>query len=397
MPIRSVTNVNRYIKTLLEGEPALRRLMVRGELSNFKVYASGHAYFTLKDAASQLKCVMFRSRAKYLRFRPENGQSVVASGGIAVYERDGVYQLYVDSLAPEGKGALAEALRQLKERLAKEGLFDPARKQPLPRFPRTIGIVTSRSGAVLHDIHHVGKRRDPRVQLVLAPVNVQGAGAAQEIAAAIRLFNERYPVDLLIVGRGGGSMEDLWAFNEEPVVRAISASRIPVISAVGHETDTTLSDLAADLRAATPSQAAELAIPDTAALLRDIQGLALRLKSAAARTIEEKRSALRHLLDQPCLRAPDQLLAARQQQLDTLEDRLARAREAQLEKKQQALAAAASRLELLSPIHTLARGYALATKDGQPVTRAKTLAPGDHLTIRFSDGTIETKVLSAGK
>ena len=247
MGIHNVSEVTNYIKRMFQREPVLGCIH-RGELSNFRCYASGHCYFTLKDAASAIKCVMFRSRAQGLRFRPENGMQVVVSGSISVYERDGVYQLYADHMMPEGAGDLALAFEQLKARLASEGLFDDAHKQPLPRFPKRIGIVTSISGAVLRDIYHVSKRRWPAVQLVLRPVLVQGEEAAAQIAAAIAFFNEKYPVDVLIVGRGGGSMEDLWAFNEEPVVRAIYASKIPVISAVGHETDFTLADFASDQR-----------------------------------------------------------------------------------------------------------------------------------------------------
>ena len=398
MAIHGVSEVNRFIKGLLQGEPALRRLMVRGELSNFKVYASGHAYFTLKDATSALKCVMFRSRAQYLRFRPENGQSVIVSGGISVYERDGVYQLYVDSLAPEGQGALAQALAQLKARLAAEGLFDEAHKQPLPFFPRRIGVVTSISGAVLRDIYHVSKRRDPSVQLVLKPVQVQGEGAAAQIADAIRFFNEKVPVDVLIVGRGGGSMEDLWAFNEEVVIRAVYASRIPIISAVGHETDFTLADDAADVRAATPSQAAELAVPDTQGLRQHVQSLAIRLQQAALHTISRKRDALAYAMERPVLEHPaEALLAPRQQALDQAIERFQRAAKTCLGTKQQAMDDAMKRLELLSPVHVMRRGYAVIERENAPVTRAAQVHAGDVLTLRFADGCVMAEARETGK
>jgi len=256
MTVHSVSDVTQYIKGLFEGEEILSAILIRGELSNFKRYPSGHCYFTLKDAEASMKCVMFNGYARNLRFTPENGMQVIAGGSVSVYERDGVYQLYVNSLTPEGAGALALAFEQLKERLAAEGLFDETHKQPLPRFPRRIGIVTSSAGAVLRDIHKVTKRRWPGIQLILCPVLVQGTEAAGQIAGAVKCFNRKYPVDVLIVGRGGGSAEDLWAFNEEIVVRAIYDSKIPVISAVGHETDTTLADFVSDRRAATPSQAA---------------------------------------------------------------------------------------------------------------------------------------------
>ncbi|WP_294157124.1 exodeoxyribonuclease VII large subunit [uncultured Selenomonas sp.] len=397
MAIHEVSDVNRYIKRLLGTVPALKHLMVRGEVSNFKVYASGHAYFTLKDAASQLKCVMFRSRAQYLTFHPENGQAVIASGRIDVYERDGVYQLYVDSLAPAGQGDLAAALAQLKARLAAEGLFDALHKQPLPAFPKTIGVVTSISGAVLRDIYHVSKRRNPAVQLALVPVQVQGDGAAGQIAAAIRFFNEHYPVDVLIVGRGGGSMEDLWAFNEEVVVRAIYASRIPVISAVGHETDFTLADEAADVRAATPSQAAELAVPDTRALAEGVAQLSIRLRHAAARSIEQKRAALERLTSRPAFQQPASLLAERQQTLDQLVERFHRSAKQRLDGKRQAYEKAAESLELLSPIHVLRRGYTVVERDGVPVSRVKNLATGEAIDICFADGTATAEVTGTSR
>lgn len=392
MAIHSVSEVNRFIKGLLDAEGSLQRIMIRGELSNFKTYRSGHCYFTLKDASAALKCVMFRSRAQYLRFLPQDGQQVVASGSISVYERDGVYQLYVDSLAQEGQGALSEALRQLKARLAAEGLFDASHKQALPPFPKRIGVITSLSGAVLRDIYHVGKRRDPSVQLALLPVQVQGQGAAEEIAAAIRYFNAKYPVDVLIVGRGGGSLEDLWAFNEECVVRAIFASRIPVISAVGHETDFTLADEVSDLRAATPSQAAELAIPDAAEVLQRVRSLRARLFQAARHDISLRREQLRHLMQRPLWQAPERLLEARVQQLDALSERLKRAAAARAEEKHQALASAIDRLALLDPVRVLHRGYAVVEKEGRPLSRVREAAPGDTLLLRLADGQIQAGV-----
>lgn len=392
MAIHSVSEVNRFIKGLLDAEGSLQRIMIRGELSNFKTYRSGHCYFTLKDASAALKCVMFRSRAQYLRFLPQDGQQVVASGSISVYERDGVYQLYVDSLAQEGQGALSEALRQLKARLAAEGLFDASHKQALPPFPKRIGVITSLSGAVLRDIYHVGKRRDPSVQLALLPVQVQGQGAAEEIAAAIRYFNAKYPVDVLIVGRGGGSLEDLWAFNEECVVRAIFASRIPVISAVGHETDFTLADEVSDLRAATPSQAAELAIPDAAEVLQRVRSLRARLLQAARNNISLRREQLRHLMQRPLWQAPERLLEARVQQLDALSERLKRAAAARAEEKHQALASAIDRLALLDPVRVLHRGYAVVEKEGRPLSRVREAAPGDTLLLRLADGQIQAGV-----
>ncbi|MBR5910100.1 MAG: exodeoxyribonuclease VII large subunit, partial [Schwartzia sp.] len=244
--VHSVGEVTKWIRNLISGDPILRNIMVRGEISNFNAYRSGHAYFTLKDKDACLKCVMFSWKEKGLRFQPKDGMQVIAGGGIRVYEAGGVYQLYVETMAPEGTGDLALAFQQIKEKLTAEGLFDEAHKKPLPKFPSTIGVVTSLSGAVLRDIYRVSKRRFPSVRLVLYPVQVQGETSAAEVAAGIRYFNEKFPVDVMIVGRGGGSAEDLWSFNTEEVVRAVYASKIPIISAVGHETDYTLSDLAAD-------------------------------------------------------------------------------------------------------------------------------------------------------
>ena len=392
MAVHSVSEVNRYIKGVIEREGALRRLMVRGELSNFKTYSSGHCYFTLKDARAALKCVMFRSRAQYLRFQPQNGMKVLASGGISVYERDGVYQLYVDTLALEGQGELSEALAARKDRLAAEGLFSPEHKQPLPRFPKRIGVVTSLSGAVLRDIYHVGKRRDPSVQLVLYPVQVQGEQSAAQVAEAIRFFNAHVPVDVLIVGRGGGSMEDLWSFNEEVVVRAIFASKIPVISAVGHETDYTLADYASDVRAATPSQAAELAIPDRREILRQVQGLGIRLRQAASTGVDLRRERLRRLRERPVFEQPEKLLATRRQTLDMLRERLWQSGSHQISEKERQYESLLARLELLNPVHVLTRGYALVERRGKPVTRVRELKAGEQLTLVFADGRAKATV-----
>lgn len=280
----SVSEVNQYLKQLLESQSDLHHIPVLGEVSNFKRYGSGHCYFTLKDEKSALKCVMFKSSAAHLSFTPRNGEKVVALGSISVYERDGVYQLYVSAMRRQGIGDLMQAYEALKEKLTKEGLFDESRKKPLPRLPRAIGIITSPSGAAVHDIITVSRRRNKGVKLILYPASVQGEEAAGEIVHAIDFFQRNHLADLLIVGRGGGSIEDLWAFNEEPVVRAIAASKIPIISAVGHETDFTLSDFAADARAATPSQAAEFAVIDVAAYRN---GIAFYLDKAA-KLLEKK-------------------------------------------------------------------------------------------------------------
>ena len=397
MTVHSVSDVTRYIKGMFEGEAILSDLLIRGEVSNFKRYPSGHCYFTLKDAGASMKCVMFNGYARSLRFTPENGMQVIAGGSVSVYERDGAYQLYVNALTPEGAGALALAFEQLKEKLHAEGLFDEAHKQPLPRFPRRIGIVTSSAGAVLRDIHKVAKRRWPSVQLILCPVLVQGLEAAGHIAAAIRFFNEKYPVDVLIVGRGGGSAEDLWAFNEEPVVRAIYASRIPVISAVGHETDTTLADFVSDRRAATPSQAAEFAVPDADELRQYADGLLLRLHAGRTRQMEQRSMRLRTLLDRPWYRNPKLLLAVPMQRTDRALERLHHAAKDGRTNARHRLELVLKRLELLNPVQILYRGFSVVEKDGKTVTRSKELAADDLLTITFADGKVSAVVAAKEK
>ncbi len=388
MAIHSVSEVNNFIKQLLASTPILSSIMVRGEISNFKCYASGHCYFTLKDASSALKCVMFRSQAQHLRFQPVNGLSVIASGNIAVYERDGVYQLYVDSLAPEGKGDLALAYEQLKNRLAAEGLFAKERKKALPKFPKKIGVVTSLSGAVLRDIYHVTKRRWPAVQLVLYPVQVQGEFSAKQVALAIEFFNTKYAVDVMIVGRGGGSMEDLWSFNEEVVVRAIAASKIPIISAVGHETDFSLADFAADVRAATPSQAAELAVPDRDELKRYVVRMQRQLVQMARRELNERRLRLQACQKNKLLQRPELLLADRRQRLDNLISKLRQCLDENITVKNHQLSLALEKLSVLNPAKTLQRGFALVEHGGKIVTRAQEVKKGDKLQLTFSDGKV---------
>lgn len=395
MPIHSVSQVNKFIKRMFDQEEVLRGILVRGEISNFKCYASGHCYFTLKDAGGSLKCVMFRGRAQHLRFQPTNGLKVVVLGTISVYERDGVYQLYADSLMPEGTGDLALAFEQLKSRLAAEGLFDAAHKKSLPMFPKRIGIVTSASGAVLRDIYHVSKNRWPQIQLVLYSVQVQGEGAAKQVAEAIRFFNAHNLADVLIVGRGGGSMEDLWAFNEEPVVRAIYASKIPILSAVGHETDYTLADFAADVRAATPSHAAELAVPDCQEVRRQIEGLMLRLNIQTRKGIETRRFRLDTLLHNRVLQAPKRLLDGRRQQLDYLLQKMRQQAETKLADNYHRLEKALQSLHAMNPASVLQRGYILAERDRRLITSVKEVKPEDMLILRMKDGRVPVKVIKA--
>ena len=391
--VHSVSEVNRYIKELLAREPVLSGMQVRGEISNYKQYPSGHCYFTLKDASSALKCVMFRSRAQYLRFKPENGMQVVAGGSLSVYERDGVYQLYVDSLMPEGTGDLAVAFEQLKKKLSAEGLFAEERKRLLPAFPQKIGVVTSSAGAVLRDIYRVSKRRWPAVQLVLYPVQVQGTEAAGQIARGIEFFSRTYPVDVIIAGRGGGSMEDLWAFNEEVVVRAIAAAQVPLISAVGHETDYTLADFAADVRAATPSQAAELAVPDRAEVRRQVLALKAQLTRQMQKEIADRRWRLENLLASRALRNPQQLLSEKRQRLDYLLENLQAQLSLGLQGKKHRLDILLNRLAAINPTAVLRRGFALAVKGDKIVSSVHDVALDDELMLTLADGTLKVRTL----
>lgn len=366
----SVSEVNQYLKQLLESQSDLHHIPVLGEVSNFKRYASGHCYFTLKDEKSALKCVMFKSSAAHLSFHPQNGEKVVALGSISVYERDGVYQLYVTAMRRQGVGDLMQAYEALKEKLTKEGLFDESRKKPLPRLPRAIGIITSPSGAAVHDIITVSRRRNKGVKLILYPVSVQGEEAAGEIVRAIDFFHRHHLADLLIVGRGGGSIEDLWAFNEEPVVRAIAASEIPIISAVGHETDFTLSDFAADARAATPSQAAEIAVIDVAAYRN---GIAFYWDKAA-KLLEKE-------------------IHENAQLADSLQQELTQAMAAELDAKKHSLSLMAAKLSALSPLTVLSRGYSITTTAGhRAVQGVSDVSVGDTIRTTVADGTISSVV-----
>ena len=392
MTALSIGEVTEYIKRLFADNQTLRNITVRGEVSNFKRYPTGHCYFTLKDNSAALKCVMFKSRAASLRFEPNNGMAVFAVGRIGVFERDGVYQLYVDSLQPDGVGALALAFEELKNRLTSEGLFDESRKKPLPFFPRVIGVVTSRAGAVLRDINRVSKQRSTVVSLALYPVKVQGEDAARQIAAAIEFFNDEYPVDVLIVGRGGGSMEDLWAFNEEPVVRAIAASNIPVISAVGHETDFTLADFAADVRAATPSQAAELAVPNVAELLRRVDGLHVRLFDIAQNCMKLKKARFERLTASTVLSRPQELLNSKRQRLDNALERLEERGIGAFTAKRHGLELLLERLSAINPASVMKRGFAAVEKDGKALNTVDGVERGDVFLVTMVDGGIEGEV-----
>ncbi len=388
-PVYSVSDINRLIKDVLDHVPMLSRVQVTGEISNFKRYPSGHCYFTLKDGEAALKCVMFAGRARYLRFQPVNGNKVVASGQISVYERDGVYQLYVSSMSPQGAGALLEAYEKLKAKLAAEGLFAMERKRPLPLLPKRVGIVTSPAGAAVHDVITVSRRRDPGVKLYLYPVKVQGDGAAEEIVRAICFFNENHLADVLIVGRGGGSIEDLWAFNEEPVVRAVAASEIPVVSAVGHETDFTLCDFAADRRAATPSQAAEIVAPDVESYRNGIAAMIAHGRDVLEKRISEERRRLSAVEGSWVFRHPERLFADEAQRLDQAMQKLVKGIEEQQKEKSRQLSLAAAKLQALSPLSVLVRGYSITQKRDRSVVKSvNDVAPGEPIMTRLSDGAL---------
>ena len=391
--VLSITALNEYIQRKLDADSLLSQVAVRGEISNYKMYPSGHHYFTLKDEGGALKCVMFKGNAMRLRFRPENGMKVIAMGKVSVYPRDGAYQLYCTAMAVDGVGDLHAAFEQMKQKLAAQGLFDPAHKKPIPQFPGTIGIVTSSAGAAVHDMLRILRKRYPLTRVKLLPVRVQGAEAPGEIAAAIRYANFHNLCDVLIVGRGGGSMEDLWAFNEEAVAWAIYESRIPVISAVGHEPDVTISDYVADLRAATPSNAAELVVPDMQTLLQNLDEKSGAMAAALQRQLKGARQHLTVLSGSAALQSPTGYLEQKEKQLDYLKNRLISAQNRNLSQKQQRFVQNVAKLDAMSPLKVLTRGYAMAENEtGDLIRSVRQVKTGDKLNVRFSDGTVETTV-----
>lgn len=391
--ILTVSQLNQQIKEYLGINPFFSNVWVRGEIANFRHHSSGHMYFTLKDEESSLRAVMFRSRTLYLEFTPYNGLAVIARGEVSVYPRDGVYQLYVAEMFPDGIGSLYLGLQQLKAKLEAEGLFAQDRKKPLPFLPKKIGIVTSLQGAAVRDMIAVLSRRFPGLKLLIVPVTVQGERAAGEIVEALELLNRLRLVDVIIVGRGGGSQENLWAFNQEEVVRAVAASQIPVISAVGHETDYTLTDLAADRRAPTPSAAAELAVPEKESLLLRVAELNTRTRRALQRWVENFRLRLERLEKSRYLQNPKEIVSTRREKLQLLTQRLQHLVERHLVDKDQALALLAEKLDALSPLKVLQRGYALAEKeDGTLVKAAEGLEPGERIRVRFAKGMVLSRV-----
>lgn len=397
MNILSVSELTQYIKQIFETNRILTDIYIRGEISNFKRHYSGHCYFTLKDSQSAIRSVMFKSRAGLLKFEPKDGLKVVASGRVTVFERDGQYQLYVERLMPEGLGELSLAYLQLKEKLSAEGLFDDTGKKTLPLLPATVGIITSPTGAALRDIITVSKRRHPGISLLLCPVLVQGVEAPSQIVQAIRLFNELNNVDVIIAGRGGGSLEELWAFNNEGVVRAIAASDIPIISAVGHETDYTLSDFAADRRAATPSQAAEIVVPDIKELTKYLFTVKNRLISNMGHIIDNKQKELDVLKNKRIFKSPDFLLE-KQQALDNYMLRLEQSFSRNLQNKRQDYKVAMEKLAVLNPLSVLARGYGIVLNaGGKIVSDASNVKQDEFLKVMLSRGTINVRVLDVGE
>lgn len=392
--VLSITQLNAYIRNRMDEDPLLGQVAVRGEISNYKMYPSGHHYFTLKDESSALKCVMFKGNALRLRFRPENGIKVIAMGKVSVYPRDGAYQLYCTAMAVDGVGDLYAAFEQLKKKLAAQGLFAPEHKKPLPAYPGTIGIITSSAGAAVHDMLRILRSRYPLSRVRLLPVRVQGSEAPGEIAAAIQYANRYALADLLIVGRGGGSIEDLWAFNEEQVAYAIYQSQIPVISAVGHEPDVTISDYVADLRAATPSNAAELAVPDRDALCQSLDSMSCAMATALNRQIKASRQHLAVLAGSPALCSPTGYFEQRARSLELLTNRLATAQNQCVSANRQRYIAAVSKLDAMSPLKVLQRGYSMAqTEAGEVLRSVRQVELGERIRLSVSDGDLSATVM----
>ena len=389
----SITQINEYLRGKMDADTLLSQVAVRGEISNYKMYPSGHHSFTLKDESSALKCVMFKSQALRLRFRPENGMKVIAMGKITVYPRDGAFQLYCSGMAMDGIGDLYAAFEQLKAKLAAQGLFAPEHKKRLPAIPGTIGIITSSAGAAIHDMLRILNHRFPLTKVHLLPVRVQGAEAPAEIAAAIRYANDYKLADLLIVGRGGGSIEDLWAFNDERVAYAIYESEIPIISAVGHEPDVTISDYVADLRAATPSNAAELAVPDREALLQNLDAASSAMAAALSHQLRNARQRLDVLSRSAALSSPTGYLEQRQEQLEHLKSRLIAAQSQMLHQKRNRFVSCTAKLDAMSPLKVLSRGYSIVNAENGAILRSvRQTAPKQQISVMFADGIINAIV-----
>ena len=390
--VYSVSQLNSYVKGVLDRDENLAHVFVTGEISNYKAHYSGHLYMTVKDESASIKAVMFAGNASKLRFKPENGMKILAFGTVSLFPRDGSYQLYINDMQPDGVGALNIAFEQLKKKLEAEGLFRQEYKKPLPEFPQKIGVVTSSTGAAVQDIFNVLKRRFPVAEVVLRPCQVQGEGAAEDVAKAIYEFNKLNAADVIIVGRGGGSIEDLWAFNEEIVARAVFASRIPVISAVGHETDYTICDFVADLRAPTPSAAAECAVPDIFELKANLVSLRQHIFSLNRNKMNIERSSLSSFEKRLVLRDPVTNINEQRKELVYLTEKLSILTNSILDENKSKISALAGKLDVLSPLSVISRGYALVEKDDKPVTKVKDLKKDDVISIKLSDGQVKARI-----
>lgn len=382
----SVTELNNYVKRILDNDENLKNVFVTGEISNFKNHYSGHMYMTIKDEGGAIKAVMFSSYASRLKFVPENGMKVIIFGSVSLYNKDGSYQLYITDMQPDGVGALNLAYEQLKEKLQNEGLFSREHKKPIPQFPEKIGVMTAPDGAAVRDIFSVLKRRYPVAEIVFCPVAVQGASAAPEIAKAIKLFNEQNAADVLIVGRGGGSLEDLWAFNEEIVARAIFQSQIPVISAVGHETDFTIADFVADLRAPTPSAAAELAVPDIFELKSDLLGLKQHLSVLMRNLVESEKEKVENIQKQVTILSPANKIKNSRQELSNLYEKAVNLVTLKINDEKTKISLLSSKLNALSPLNVLSRGYSISYNNDLPIKSVNDVKSGDNIKIRVTDG-----------
>ncbi len=392
--VLSVSQLNRYIKMNFDADENLANIFISGEISNFtNHYRTGHLYFTLKDDSAAVRAVMFNSSAKRLKFMPEDGMKVIARGRVSVYEASGQYQLYVDDMQPDGVGALNLAYEQLKEKLQKEGLFSELHKKPLPPYPEKVGVITSPTGAAVRDIINVLGRRFPYAEIVFCPVLVQGEGAHLQLTDAVNLFNSERAADVIIIGRGGGSIEDLWEFNDEGLARAVYNSEIPVISAVGHETDFTICDFVADMRAPTPSAAAELAVPDANELQYALSALKNRMFLNVSSGIADRRSRLEYLTSKGALKFPDEMLSNRSQRLDTAFSKMLSSYENRIGGKKVEFISAATALSKLDPMSVLMRGFAFVSdKSGKNVYSSQALAKGDKINVRFHDGSAVCEV-----
>lgn len=390
--VYEVSQINDYLKLRFEEDPFLNEVYIRGEISNYKLYPSGHHYFSLKDSGGSLRCVMFKGNAFRMRFRPENGMKVIAFGRVSVYPRDGAYQLYCNTLSPEGLGDLYVAFEQLKKRLMAEGLFEPSHKKELPAFPQRIALITSSAGAAVRDMIRILRMRYPLCEVKILPVRVQGEQAPAEIAGAIRFANHHRLADLIITGRGGGSMEDLWAFNDEKVAYAIYESNIPVISAVGHEPDVTIADFVADLRASTPSNGAELAVPDQMELRQTLTAFRNRMESWMGKRLKQERKLVESLANRRCLKSPVYYIQDRRLHLDHSLSRLSAASTQLFARKKQRFIQLTSKLDAMSPLKVLSRGYSVVSKEEYIVRTVTDLHIGDRVVLRLADGSAKANI-----